>query len=128
MPSSTASSNLQPGAFAATDEKLERSFNPLAQTPLSALDQGPELLPFPNWDRYKILSCLGSGGMGSVYRAEDQRLKRTVAIKFLRSSQLDSLDPRQRRRFMREARAQARIEHPNICKISSGCRNSDGIA
>ena len=55
--------------------------------------------------------------MGAVYKARDLRLHRSVAIKFLRSSQAGSLDTRQRRRFDREARAQASIEHPHICKI-----------
>ena len=76
-----------------------------------------EFLPFPAWDRYKVVSFLGLGGMGAVYKARDRRLKRSVAIKFLRGSQADAFDTRQRRRFEREASAQARIEHPHICKI-----------
>jgi len=75
-------------------------------------------LPFQSWDRYQITAFLGAGGMGAVYKARDRRLKRSVAIKFLRSGgQAEAFDSRERRHFEREARAQARIEHPNICKI-----------
>ena len=87
-----------------------------------------EQLPYQAWDRYKIVSFLGAGGMGEVYKARDPRLHRSVAIKFLRGGQTSTQDTRQRRHFDREARAQARIDHPHICKISGGCRNSDGIA
>lgn len=74
-------------------------------------------LPFRDWNRYQILALLGTGGMGSVYKARDLRLNRYVAVKFLRFGQLDAIDAKQRRRFEREAQAQARIEHPHICKI-----------
>lgn len=55
--------------------------------------------------------------MGTVYKAQDVRLRRKVAIKFLRMGPPDADNMRQRRRFEREARAQSRIDHPNICKI-----------
>src|SRR5580704_2354388 len=58
---------------------------------------------------YEILSLLGSGGMGEVYKATDTRLGRTVAIKFLKSAYTDRLD--------REARAIAALNHPHICTI-----------
>jgi serine/threonine-protein kinase len=74
-------------------------------------------LPLQSWDRYKITGFLGAGGMGAVYKAQDLRLKRIVAIKFLRTNPGEPDEPRQRKRFEREARAQARIEHPHICKI-----------
>ena len=76
-----------------------------------------EQLPYPTWDRYNIVSFLGAGGMGEVYKARDPRLHRSVAIKFLRGGPKTTLDTRQRRHFDREARAQARIDHPHICKI-----------
>jgi len=64
---------------------------------------------------YEILSPLGAGGMGEVYRARDTRLDRTVAIKVL-PAHLSS-DPAYRQRFEREARAVASLNHPNICVL-----------
>ena len=66
-------------------------------------------------DRYRILSPLGAGGMGEVFLAEDTRLERRVAIKFLHSD--SQSDPIVRERFRREALAAASIDHPFICKI-----------
>jgi len=68
--------------------------------------------PVTTWDRYEVLELLGKGGMGSVYRARDRRLDRTLAIKFLLGA-----DPNLTVRFLREARAQARIDHPNVCRV-----------
>src|SRR5499425_2389958 len=64
---------------------------------------------------YEILSALGAGGMGEVYKARDTRLDRTVAVKVL-PSELAS-DPDRRSRFEREARAIAALSHPHICTI-----------
>ena len=61
---------------------------------------------------YEILSQLGKGGMGEVYKARDTRLDRTVAIKVL---SIAGNDPDLRLRFEREARAVAALSHPNIC-------------
>ena len=64
---------------------------------------------------YKILSLLGVGGMGEVYRARDTKLGRDVAIKILPS--LFTHDPDRRGRFEREARLLASLNHPNIAQI-----------
>ena len=62
---------------------------------------------------YRILEKLGEGGMGVVYRAEDLKLQRTVAIKFLPRG-LSGLGEEEKRRFYQEARTASRIDHPNI--------------
>ena len=66
-------------------------------------------------DHYDILGTLGTGGMGEVYRARDQRLNREVAIKVL--SSVSTVDPDRLRRFEQEARAAAALNHPNIPAI-----------
>ena len=64
---------------------------------------------------YQIAEQIGSGGMGVVYKAEDTKLKRTVALKFLPSS--FSLDDEAKQRFIHEAQATSSLQHNNICTI-----------
>src|SRR5881628_3992351 len=65
--------------------------------------------------RYEIRSKIGEGGMGEVYLAEDTQLGRRVAIKLLPPETIS--DEHARKRLVREARAAATLDHPNICSI-----------
>ncbi|HEU4952715.1 MAG TPA: protein kinase, partial [Holophagaceae bacterium] len=68
--------------------------------------------PLKDGGRYEALDVLGEGGMGVVYKALDRQLQRTVAIKFLKR-----LEAEDAQRFLLEARAQAQVDHPNVCRI-----------
>ena len=74
-----------------------------------ALDPGTRLGP------YEVLSAIGAGGMGEVYRARDTRLDRSVAVKILPAAL--AADPQFRERFDREARAVSQLTHENICTL-----------
>jgi len=64
---------------------------------------------------YKIIEQLGEGGMGVVYKAEDLKLERSVALKFLAAHLLN--DDEAKARFLREAKAAAALHHPSICPV-----------
>src|SRR5215213_2327014 len=73
------------------------------------------LSPGTKLGHYEIDSLIGQGGMGEVYLGKDQVLRRKVAIKVLTDHQ--TTDPRAEKRMLREARAAATLDHPNICSI-----------
>jgi len=73
---------------------------------------------------YRIVSLIGSGGMGTLYRARDERLDREVALKFLPSDLSAERKPRER--LLAEARAVAALNHPNVCAIHEIAETADG--
>jgi len=90
--------------------------NLLAKDPLSPLTDRLDMVG-QTIANYRILKKLGEGGMGAVYKAEDSSLGRVVALKFLAAQLVGSEEHRQR--FLREAKATASLDHPNICMIHS---------
>lgn len=104
-----------------TDEELRREVESLLEegvsggpleSPLRAMDLSGRMM-----GHYRIVERLGSGGMGVVYKAEDMQLGRSVALKF--PAPHAAWGKEHRERFLREAKALAAIDHPNICPVYS---------
>src|SRR6266403_2979308 len=74
----------------------------------------------PESERYEVQALIGSGGMGKVYKAFDRKLMRPVALKFLRGG-----DAAVERKFLREAQAQARVDHAHVCRVYEVGRLAD---
>jgi len=98
------------GASLTADARIADSPTKTRATPLPVLAKDHLIA-----GKYRIIQEIGRGGMGVVYRAEDTRLKRDVALKFLPPPLADS--PEFKARFLIEARAAAALSHPNICVV-----------
>src|ERR1700734_3788516 len=107
-----AALRLEPGPPSGT-APTERPPSPIPPAPLRS---GPVSVwrPPPDIEEYHLIERVGRGGMGEVYRAHDAILDRPVAVKLI--SDIDP-DPAARDRFMQEARAAARLSHPNVLTV-----------
>jgi len=92
--------------------------------PQSVLESDPLELEGQTISHFKVHEPIGAGGIGVVYRAEDTRLRRSVALKFLLPSH--SFDSSAKTRFLREAHLVAALDHPNLCTIHDIGTSDDG--
>jgi eukaryotic-like serine/threonine-protein kinase len=110
------------GADADASERLSTFDSLLANRAASTPDLGR--LAGRTISHFRVLEPLGAGGMGVVYRGEDTRLGRVVALKFLPPE--PSSDAAARARFLREARSVAALDHPNLCTLHDVGETEDG--
>ena len=109
----------------AADAEADARLAPL-EAPFRSPTPAPDLLGLTGHtvSHFRVLEPLGAGGMGVVYRAEDTRLGRSVALKFLLPQ--STLDAGAKARFLREARSAAALDHPNLCTIHEVGESEDG--
>ena len=100
-----------------TDDELTRREKPIVEDEETRTvdpdgDGEPNGFPITGWSRYEFVGFIGKGGMGAVYKARDPQLSRFVALKFLMRT-----EGGRAKRFVAEARAQAKVEHLHVCKV-----------
>ena len=125
---STASSEWDPPPAPADSDGRGSSRDPDAEAMLRRiagrlLGERPEAVRI---GRFRVLETLGEGGMGVVYAAEDAKLDRRVAIKTIRGDILRG-QPGERARLLREARALARLSHPNVVQVYEVGETASGV-
>lgn len=102
-------------ALPAADSRTPSWLGAAPQTGDAEEDLGSRLLSvltLPRWNQFVNLKFLGEGGMGRIFKAFDPKLNRQVALKFLRWSDSNTIGD-----LIQEARNQAQVDHPNICKV-----------
>lgn len=111
---------LECGTQVSSSELKDKSLTKSVQIPQKEIYSGKILS-----GKYRIISEIGRGGMGIVYKAQDTKLDRPVALKFLPSGLIQKREAKER--FIREARAEAALSHPHICTIYEIIEDEDQV-